>query len=178
MTGRPPARFAETISASLAVDERAPSVDRSGSSLAPSTTKEPSSPWARPTRPIVTRSSGTGERRARARTTDARVLALSVPGAEHGRTIRRSRAEPALARAGRAGADDGRSAGQPALPADHLANVVGRDVEANDAIAVRVTVSTRTASGSSTTRRARYSARFQRTSMSFAFSKRATDWVG
>src|SRR6186713_3037441 len=57
MTTRPPARFeATTAAGSSPATRRAPTAKRSRSSLAPSTTKEPSRPCGRPTRPTGTSS--------------------------------------------------------------------------------------------------------------------------
>src|SRR5947207_6043196 len=57
MTGRPPARFDSTTRAGWPPTMRAaPSANRSGSSLASSTTNAPSSPCGLPTRPTWTRS--------------------------------------------------------------------------------------------------------------------------
>src|SRR6185295_497551 len=55
---RPPARLDATTAAGVSpASRRAPTAKRSGSSLAPSTTKEPSRPCGRPTRPTGTTSS-------------------------------------------------------------------------------------------------------------------------
>ena len=101
ITGRPPApRFETVISAGLpSTSSTAPRAKRSGASLAPSTKKEPSTPCGRPTRPTVTSSLNDVEDHALARSGGARA---------HDRAQR---------------------PGEPALAADHLAAVIGGDVE-------------------------------------------------
>src|SRR5512144_1523928 len=102
---RPPTlRDTRTRAGSPSTRSSAPTSNRRSSSLAPSTTNAPSTPWGRPTRPMRTRS-GRG----------------SVGNLEHVPLLGPSTA----------GADDApERTCNPPLLADHLADVVGGDVEA------------------------------------------------
>src|SRR5947209_6653959 len=86
MTGRPPARFESTTRAgSPSTSRSAPTASRSGVSLAFSTTKAPSRPCGRPTRPIAT-SSVTDEALEVLGRLPARGLGVLV-AAERGRVV-------------------------------------------------------------------------------------------
>src|SRR5207247_2573666 len=100
ITGRPPERFETSTRAGRPSTCRtAPTANRSGSSLACSTKKEPSRPCGLPTRPTVTSSVDDLDKDAVAR-------------------ARRARAD-----------DCAQGARNAALPSDHLADVVLRYVQ-------------------------------------------------